>query len=119
MLSYDEFTPRYRRLIKAYGKTESGEQCAAYYDALKTFPEGILEKAIAKVIADERFFPAASVLRAAAHGILAGATYEAPQCPRCDGNGFIEAEPRVVFQVTYPTVKLCPECGYQPVAVGE
>jgi hypothetical protein len=116
MLTFDEFTPRYRRLVKAYGKLESGEQCAAYFEVLKSFPEGVLEQAIAKVIGEEKHFPAAAVIRDAGRGIMAGAVYHAPTCQLCHGDLFVPAAPRVLFQLTYQQVSPCPEC--KPSGVG-
>lgn len=110
-MTYDEFVPRYRRLVKAFSKPESGEQCAAYHETLKNFPEAIVEGAIAKVIADERFFPPASVLREAANSILAGKVYTPPACPQCHGDLMVDAEDRSVQGVTYKNwVKPCPTC---------
>lgn len=118
-MTFDEFQPRYKRLLKAYGKPldeDTAERGAVYFEALKGVPEAVLEAAIAKVVTDERFFPAASVLRETANGILASKVYTPPACPQCHGDGFVEATDQNVQGVTYTNyVRRCPTC--RPLAV--
>jgi hypothetical protein len=109
-MTYDEWTPRYRRLVKTYGKTENGEQCSAYFEALAQFSEGVIEQAIAKHTAEDKYWPAAADLRTRCLGILAGAVYTPPACPQCHGNKFIEAPDQTHFNRSYAYVRRCPTC---------
>lgn len=110
-MTYDEWAPRYRRLTKTYGKPESGEQCAAYFEVLEHFTEGVIEQAIARVIAESKYWPAVADIRSAAQGIVAGAVYTPPECPLCHGNLWEDAQPFTVQNVRYTNVvRACPQC---------
>lgn len=110
-MTYEEWTPRYRRLVKTYGKVESGEQCAAYFEALQSFTEGVIEHAIAAVIAEEKYWPAVAEIRTRAQGYLAGHVYQPPTCAACHGDGWVEAEDQTHFQRRYTGyVRRCRAC---------
>ena len=110
-MSLDDWAPLYRRLVKAYSKTESGEQCAAYFEALKGYPEGILEQAIARTIAEDKFWPTAADVRTRASGLLAGQTYEPSRCDVCHGDQFVAAGDQQHFNRRYTNyVRACPQC---------
>lgn len=110
-MTFDEWTPRYRRLVKAFSKTENGEQCAAYFEALAKFPESAVEHALAKVIADERYWPSASVIREHAQNVLAGSVYTPSTCQKCHGDTWVDAPDQEHFRRAYTNfVNRCPIC---------
>ena len=112
-MTYDDWAPRFRRLMKAFGKTEvgEGERCSAYFEALQKYSEGVIEQVIAKAIANERYLPAASVLRDFAVGIVAGNTYTPSTCELCHGNLWIAAEDQQHMGRIYTNyVHACPRC---------
>lgn len=110
-MTFNEWTPRYRRLVKAFNKTESGEQCAAYFEALERFSDGVIEHAIAKVIAEEKYWPSAAELLERAKSHVASHVYTPPTCWRCHGDGFIDAPDQQHFNRAYTNyVQPCPDC---------
>lgn len=118
-MTYDEWTPRFARLMTAFGKSAPGEseRCAAYYEALQGYSEGVIEQVIAKAIANERYLPPAAVLRTYAAGIIAGAPYTPSECALCHGTLWVEAPDEQHFGLTYTNyVRRCPRCRPQPAA---
>lgn len=106
----DTWNGHYKRLLKAYNKPYDAEQAGIYFTALESLPGGIVGLAADELIKSQRFWPHASDIRDEASSILAGKTYVAPECARCGGNGWIEAEPRENYGLTYATVDRCPLC---------
>ena len=101
----------YKRLLKAYNKPYDGEQAGIYFDALESLPGGMVGLAADELIKVQRFWPHVSDIREKASSLLASATtYEAPECPRCGGNTWVDAAPRVKWDREYTTVDRCPHC---------
>lgn len=109
-MTWDEWQPRYRRLVKTYGKTESSEQCAAYFEALQSYSEGVIEHAIARVIAEEKYWPAVAEIRSRVQAYLAGHVYTPSTCPDCHGDGWVDAPDQEHHGRQYRYVTRCRRC---------
>jgi hypothetical protein len=108
---FDEWVPRYNRLVRTYNKTHNGEQCAAFFDVLQHYSEGVIEQAIAKTIADSKHWPSPAEIRERCAGIIAGNVYTPPECSMCGGNRWIDADDQQHFNLTYTNyVRRCPMC---------
>jgi len=110
-MTYDDWTPRYRRLIRTYNKTESVDQCSAYFEALQGYSLDVIDKAVTKTIAEEKYWPAVADIRSHALGILAGMNAPARACDLCHGSGWVDAPDEQHFNRTYTNyVRRCPQC---------
>jgi len=117
-MTWDDWLPHYRRLVKTYNKTESGEQCAAYFEVLKGFTPLVIERAITRTLAEEKYFPAVSDIREHASYVMAGMLAPASICDVCHGDTWVDAEPLQANGVTYTNVvRRCRQCVPQPAGV--
>jgi hypothetical protein len=80
-MTYDEWAPEYRKLVKTYSKTESGEQCAAYFEALRDLSVADVERAITAVIQASEYFPVPAKIREKVDAAKAAAYRERPVLP--------------------------------------
>jgi hypothetical protein len=80
-MTYDEWAPEYRKLVKTYNKTESGEQCAAYFEALRDLPAFQVERAVTAMIQASEYFPVPAKIREHVIAARAAAYRERPALP--------------------------------------
>lgn len=107
----DTWATHYKRLTTAYNKPINAEQAGIFFTALESLPGGIVGLAVDEHIKNRPAFPHASDLREKAASLLASkTTYEAPECPRCAGNTWIDDEPREKWDRSYATVRRCTVC---------
>lgn len=104
------WSKHYKRLAVAFNKPVNGEQAAIYFTALESLPGAIVALAVDDVIKNRPHWPHASDIREKATSILAGKEYTPPECERCGGNGWVDAESRQSNGHTYQTVRRCPLC---------
>lgn len=110
-MTWEEWTPIYDKLAKGRDKKPAPEQCAAFFEVLQHYSEGLIKQAILRWNALNKFFPQASDLRELAQGVIAGHTYTPPECAECGGNGWIDAPDQQHFNLTYTNfVRRCPVC---------
>lgn len=62
-MTYDEWAPQYRKLVKTYNKTESGEQCAAFFEALRDLRAEDVELAVTEVLRKQEYWPVPAKIR--------------------------------------------------------
>jgi hypothetical protein len=80
-MTYDEWAPLYRKLAKTFNKTESGEQCASHFEALRDLSAADVERAVTAVIQASEYFPVPAKIREQVAAVKAAAYRERPVLP--------------------------------------
>jgi hypothetical protein len=80
-MTYDEWAPQYRKLVRTYNKTESGEQCASYFEALRDLRVVDVEPAVTEVIRKQEYWPVPAKIREQVEAAKASAYRERPVLP--------------------------------------
>ena len=62
-MTYDDWAPLYRKLVRTYNKTESGEQCAAFFEALRDLRAEDVELAVKEVLRKQEYWPVPAKIR--------------------------------------------------------
>jgi hypothetical protein len=80
-MTYDEWAPMYRKLAKTYNKTESGEQCAAHFEALRDLRTSDVERAVTAVLQASEYFPVPAKIREQVTAMKVAASRQEFQLP--------------------------------------
>jgi hypothetical protein len=109
-MTYDDWTPIFKRLCQAKDRTPNGEQGATLFEVLKDFPTPCVHQACFRASREVSGWPKSERLVELAMDERRKVTAAATICDVCHGEVWVDAAPRENFGVTYQTVERCPQC---------
>lgn len=109
-MEWESWQAAYRRLCVSKEHKLSGEQCAAYFEVLKDFPDTCVEQAVYRATRDVGGWPKSEKLVELARDEKRKLTAPASICDQCHGELWVDGATKERFNVTYQTVVRCPQC---------
>lgn len=109
-MTYDDWTPIFKRLCAAKDRTPNGEQGAVLFDVLKSFPTPCVSQACYRASREVSGWPKSERLVELASEERRKVTAAAAVCDVCHGSTWIASVPREFCGATYETVERCGQC---------
>lgn len=109
-MTYDDWTPLYKRLCAAKEHKPSGEQLAALFDALKDFPTSCVHQAVFRASREVPGWPKSDRLVELARDERRKVQGTPITCARCHGETWVDDGSHRLFERDYEQVRRCPEC---------